>query len=409
MSLPHRQVVRSEERFMSELVLPRPRGWFGLVSSSATAVIVGFASTILLIMEAARAVGATQAQQASWAASLCFAMAITSLVLSWRYRLPIITAWSTPGAALIATSATGVSYESALGAFVAAGLLTCLAALVTPLARMIERIPAALASAMLAGVLLRYSMGVPGAATVLPWLVLPLIVIFFALRLSYPLFAVPAVVVLGAAAAAFAGLFPASCCTLRIAWLEWTTPRFDLATVVTLGIPLFLVTMASQNLPGFAVLRAAGYQPPVKGALWVTGIGSILAAPFGSHQINLAAITASLVTGPDCHPDPARRWLVAWPYFFIYAAVGLAASSLVETLGALPSPLIVAIAGLALLSPLVTSLSAALKEQRDIETALVTFLVTASGLTLGGIGSAFWGLLAGLVLYGARHLRIRSS
>lgn len=394
---------------MSQLALPWPRGWFGLVSSSATAVIVGFASTILLIMEAARAVGATQAQQASWAASLCFAMAITSLILSWRYRMPIITAWSTPGAALIATSASSVSYENALGAFVAAGLLTCLAALVAPLARLIQRIPAALASAMLAGVLLRYSIGVPGAATALPVLVLPLIVIFFALRLSYPLFAVPAAVVLGIAAAALTGLFPASCCAARIAWLEWTTPRFDVRTMVSLGLPLFLVTMASQNLPGFAVLKAAGYQPPVKSALWVTGIGSILAAPFGSHQINLAAITASLVTGLECHPDPKRRWLVAWPYLFMYAAVGLAASSLVETLGALPSPLIVAIAGLALLAPLMASLSAALREPRDIETALVTFLVTASGLTLAGIGSAFWGLLAGLALYAARHLFVRPS
>jgi len=173
---------------------------------------------------------------------------------------------------------------------------------------------------------------------------------------------------------------------------------------VSLGIPLFLVTMASQNLPGFAVLRASGYQPPVTGSLWVTGLGSMLLAPFGSHQINLAAITASLVTGPETHPDPGKRWLFAWPYLVLYGLVGLAAASFVQILGALPSPLITAIAGLALFAPLMGSAAAMTKEPRDIESALVTFLVTASGITLAGVGSAFWGLVAGLVLFGARHV-----
>jgi len=389
---------------MSDIAIAGRGGWFGLISTSATAVVVGFASTILLIMEAARAVGANPAQQASWAASLCFGMAITSLILSWRYRIPIITAWSTPGAALIATSAAGISYENALGAFLAAGFLTCLAALITPLARLIERIPAPLASAMLAGVLLRYSLGVPGAALAMPLVILPLIAVFFALRLSFPLFAVPVVVALGVVATLLTHAFPADCCGLGITWLQWTTPRFDPATIVSLGVPLFLVTMASQNLPGFAVLRASGYHPPVTGSLWVTGLGSMLLAPFGSHQINLAAITASLVTGPETHPDPRKRWLFAWPYLVLYTLVGLAAASFVQILGALPSPLITAIAGLALFAPLMGSAAAMMKEPRDIESALVTFLVTASGITLAGVGSAFWGLVAGLILFGARHV-----
>jgi benzoate membrane transport protein len=393
---------------MSEMVIARRGGWVGLISSSATAVIVGFASTILLIMEAARAVGADPAQQGSWAASLCFGMAVTSLILSWRYKMPIITAWSTPGAALIATSVAGVTYENALGAFLAAGFLTCLAALITPLARLIERIPSPLAAAMLAGVLLRYSLGVPGAALAMPLVILPLIAAFFALRLSFPLFAVPVVVALGILAAVLIHAFPADCCSLAITWLDWTTPRFDAATIVSLGVPLFLVTMASQNLPGFAVLRASGYQPPVTGSLWVTGLGSMLLAPFGSHQINLAAITASLVTGPEAHPDPRKRWLFAWPYLVMYVLVGLAAASFVRILGALPAPLITAIAGLALFSPLMGSVAAMMKEARDIESALVTFLVTASGITLAGVGSAFWGLVAGLVLFGARHVLARA-
>ena len=389
---------------MSDVAATRRGGWFGLVSATATAVVVGFASTILLIMEAARAVGASPAQQASWAAALCFGMAATSLILSWRYRMPIITAWSTPGAALIATSAAGVSYPNALGAFVVAGLLMTIAGLIKPLEQAIEKIPAPLASAMLGGVLFHYAMNVPGAAVAMPAVVLPLIVVFFALRLSIPLFAVPVIVVAGVAAAMLTGAAP-DCCAIGVTRLEWTTPTFDATTIVSLGIPLFLVTMASQNLPGFAVLRASGYQPPVAPSLLVTGIGSMLLAPFGSHAINLAAITASIVTGPEAHPDPGKRWLVAWPYLVLYSAVGLAAASFVHILGSLPPPLITAIAGLALFSPLMGSLTAMMKAPRDIESALVTFLVTASGITLFGVGSAFWGLMAGMVLFGARHLR----
>ena len=388
---------------MSDVAVSRS-GWFSLISSAATAVVVGFASTILLIMQAAQAVGATPSQQASWAAVLCFGMAVTSFYLSWAHKMPIITAWSTPGAALIATSAAGISYENALGAFVVSGLLMCLAALLKPLARAIAQIPAPIAAAMLAGVLLKYTLGVPAAALSMPLFVFPLIIVFFGLRLSIPLFAVSVVVLLGVAMAAYSGSFTGDCCTVGFTRLEWTTPHFDGATILSLGVPLFLVTMASQNLPGFAVLRAAGYEPPVTSCLLTTGLASMVMAPFGSHSVNMAAITASLVTGPDAHPDPTKRWLVAWPYLVMYIAVGLAAALFVQVLGALPAALITTIVGLALFSPLMGSVVAMLKEPRDIESALITFLVTASGVTFYGVGSAFWGLVAGLVLFGARHL-----
>jgi benzoate membrane transport protein len=383
-------------------------GWFSLASSAATAVVVGFASTILLIMEAARAVGATPAQQASWAAAVCFGMAITSLLLSWAYRMPIITAWSTPGAALIATSALGVSFANALGAFVAAGLLMCVAALLRPLARAIERIPGPIAAAMLAGVLLSYVMRVPAAAVALPWIVLPLAVVFFALRLRLPLYAVPAIVALGIAAAAATGGVTADWRGQGVSWLVWTTPAFDIQAIVSLGLPLFLVTMASQNLPGFAVLKAAGYTPPVMPALIVTGAGSVLLAPFGSHAINMAAITASIVTGPDCHPDPAKRWLMSIPYFVFYVIVGLLASVFIAILGALPPALVTAIAGLALFGPLFGAITAMFKAPDEIESALLTFLVTASGVAIAGVGAPFWGLLAGLALHAARHALSRT-
>jgi benzoate membrane transport protein len=356
-------------------------------------------------MEAADAVGANAAEKASWAAALCIGQAITTLILCWRYRMPIITAWSTPGAALIATSSSAaIDYPSAIGAFIAAGLLTCVTAMFKPMARAIEKIPASIAAGMLGGVLLRYSMGVPSAAIELPWHVLPLIVIFFGLRVWQPLFAVPVVVVAGLLLASLAGALDAGCCSFGIARPVWTTPSFNWPVIVGLGLPLYLVTMASQNLPGFAVLKASGYQPPVVGSLWATGLGSILFAPFGSHQINLAAITASIVTGPDAHPDPRKRWLVAWPYLILYILVGLAAASFVTVLGSLPKPLITAIAGLALFAPLLGSATAMFKEREQIEAALAAFLVAASGITFHGVGAPFLGLVLGLVLHGARHI-----
>jgi len=380
------------------------RGWFSLTSSALTAVVVGFASTILIIMQAADRVGANEAEKASWAASLCVGMAITTFILSWRYKMPIITAWSTPGAALIGATTMGIDYPSAIGAFIAAGLLACLTALLTPVARLIEKIPSSIAAGMLAGVLFHYAIGVPGAAIDLPLMVLPLIVIFFGLRVWQPLFAVPVVVVAGVALAAVSGSFGAGCCSLSITQPVWTTPAFNWPVIIGLGLPLYLVTMASQNLPGFAVLKASGYQPPVSGSLWVSGLGSIFFAPFGSHQLNLAAITASIVTGPEAHPDPSKRWLVAWPYLVLYILVGLAAASFVAILGSLPKPLITAIAGLALFAPLLGSATVMFKNNGEIEAALATFLVSASGITIYGVGAPFWGLVAGLVLYGARHL-----
>jgi benzoate membrane transport protein len=329
---------------------------------------------------------------------LCFGMAIVDPVLGPNCRLsPLGPRWRRW------CHECGHQPENALG-LLSYLACSCVAALLKPLARAIAQIPSPIAAAMLAGVLLKYALGVPAAALSMPLFVLPLIIVFFGLRLSFPLFAVPVVVVLGVAMAAFAGSFTGDCCAIGFTRLEWTTPQFDWTTILSLGVPLFLVTMASQNLPGFAVLRAGGYEPPVTSCLLTTGLASMAMAPFGSHSVNMAAITASLVTGPDTHEDPAKRWLVAWPYLVLYVAVGLAAALLVQILGSLPAALITTIVGLALFSPLMGSVVAMLKEPRDIESALITFLVTASGVTFYGVGSAFWGLVAGLVLFGVRHV-----
>lgn len=377
--------------------------WLTLTSAAFTAVIVGFASTILVVMQALAAVGATPGQQASGAAALCIGMALSSFYLSARHRMPIITAWSTPGAVLIATGGTGIGYAEALGAFLVAGLLMCLTALVKPLARAIANIPASIAAAMLAGVLLHYSLGVPQAAISMPFVVLPLVVLFFAMRLYNPLYAVPVVVAAGVIIAALAGGFGANCCSFGLTRFEWVWPAFHWSSIISLGVPLFLVTMASQNLPGFAVLRAAGYEPPVASCLFATGAASALLAPFGSHAINMAAITASIVTGPETHPDASRRWLVVWPYLVFYVVVGLAAALFVQVLGALPPPLVTAIAGLALFAPLMAGLAGMVREPGHIEAAAVTFLVTASGASFYGVGAAFWGLSLGLVLWAIKR------
>jgi benzoate membrane transport protein len=382
----------------------RGGGWATLTAASAAAVIIGFASTILIIMQAAQAVGATPAQQASWAAVLCYAMGITTAILCWRYKMPIITAWSTPGAALIVGSATGINYQSALGAFVVAGVLMVITGLVKPFERAIEKMPPSVAAAMLAGVLVTYVLKVPAASLVAPWLVVPLIIVFFAMRIILPLYAVPVITVLGLAIAFMGGSMGSACCSLGITPLTFDIPKFEWHAMIGLGVPLYLVTMASQNLPGFAVVRAAGYQPPVSGALLTTGAASIMMAPFGGHAVNMAAITASLATGPDAHPDPAQRWKIMYPYFVMYGLVGLAAASFVQILGALPHELVVAIAGLALFGPLMGGMAAMLKEPKDFEAALVTFLVTASGFGLFGVGAAFWGLCAGLMLWGVKRL-----
>jgi benzoate membrane transport protein len=392
------------------MTMPIPRAaenhWSTLLSSATAAVVVGFASTILVVVEGVRAVGANSAEQASAAAILCFAMAATSFVLAARHRMPIMVAWSTPGAVLMATSTVPVTWPEAIGAFVFAGVLMLITAFVTPLSRAIEKMPTSIAAAMLAGILLRYVLGVPGAALEVPELVLPLVFAFFALRLLVPMYSVPIIVALGLL---LAGLF--GNLTVPTSWgitaLTFQWPAWNLQVLASLGIPLYLVTMASQNLPGFAVLKANGYQPPVTASLAVTGLGSILAAPFGSHAVNMAAITASLVAGPESHPDPAKRWKMIFPYATLYVLFGLAAGTFVTLLGNLPKDLVTAIAGLALFGPLMGGMTAMLKEQRDIEPALVTFLVTASGVTMLGVGAAFWGLLAGLVLWAV--LKLRSS
>jgi benzoate membrane transport protein len=383
----------------------RASGWVSLTSAAIAAVVVGYVSTILIVMKGSEAVGASVAQQSSNAAMTCFGMAFGSLYLGWRYRMPLIVAWSTPGSALLAASSfagQGISYADAIGAFVFAGFLMVLTALVKPLARAISALPPAIAAAMLAGVLVKFVIAVPTAALASPGLVLPLVLVYFVLRFFNSMFAVPAVVIVGVALALLGR--GALHVPLEITPLIFEMPTFNAQALVSIGVPVYLVTMASQNLPGLAVLRANGYQPPVAACLGVTGVGSMLCAPFGTLAINMAAITASLVASREAHEDPSERWKSVFPYFIVYVMFGLAAATFVGTLGALPKDIVAAIAGLALFGPLMNGITAMSKNANDLEPALITFIVTASGVVVFGIGAAFWGLLAGLIVWGAKRI-----
>ncbi len=381
--------------------------WASLTAAAAAAVVVGFASTILIIMQAADAVGASDAQKISWAAMLCFAMGGLTLLLSWQHRMPLLIAWSTPGAALMVHGAAGVSYAQALGCFAVAGLLTMVTGLFKPLAKAISKMPVAIASAMLAGVLLVYVLKVPAAATALPLQVTPMIMGFFAMRFWKPLYAVPTVVALGLLLAWVFGDLNWGASAIGFSRVSFAVPEFAPVALISLAVPLYLVTMASQNLPGFAVLKGSGYEPPVSSALITTGAASILMSPFAGPQVNMAAITASLVIGSHAHPDPAQRWKVAFPYVIIYVGVGLSAGVCVKVLGGLPADLVHAIAGLALFGPLMAAMVAMLKEPQDIEAAVVTFLVTAADFKVFGVGSAFWGLLFGLMIWNLKKLKVQ--
>ena len=383
--------------------------------SALVAALVGFGGTLALVVAAAQAVGADTAETGSWVTALCLSIAATSTYLSLRHRIPIITAWSTPGAALIAATAGTPSLQSAVGAFLFAGGLVLVTAALRPIAALIERIPTAVAAAMLAGVLVRFVMAIFEQAGDAPGLVLPLVGIFLLARLASPAGAVLVALAAGLLLSFGLGLAPNLAFSARLSGLELFLPRFDPAVLIGLGLPLYLVTMASQNLPGFAVLRASGYPVPSRSILAVTGLASIVTAPFGAHASNLAAITASICTGPDAHPDPAKRWLTGPVYGFVYLVLAAFGASLVSLIAAMPTTLIATVAGLALLSPLSNALGAALAEPRQRLAATVTLAVTASGMALLGIGSAFWGLCAGLIVLGLdaaadrRELRSRSG
>lgn len=368
------------------------------IAAGFVTVLVGFASSAAIVFQAAQAMGATPGQTASWMWALGLGMGATCIVLSLRWKMPVVTAWSTPGAAMLVTSAAGVPMAEAIAGFLLSAVLITLAGFSGIFERLLGRVPLSLASGMLAGVLLRFCVDAFGAIQTQPLLVLGMLVVWLASRRLWPRYAIILTLAAGTVVAALTAQLDVGQLRLELARPEWTTPRLSLAAVLGVGLPLFVVTMASQNVPGVAVIRASGYPVPVSPVIGWTGVATLLLAPFGAFALNLAAITAAICMGPEAHADPARRYMASvWAGIF-YLLVGLFGATVAGLFAAFPHALVLAIAGIALVATLGNSLATALQEPDEREAALVTFLVTASGLSLLGIGAAFWGLVAGVIV-----------
>ena len=374
-----------------------------MISAALVAALVGFGSTIALVLAAAAAVNATPAQTASWVTTICLVKALGSAYLSTRARVPVVLAWSTPGAALIAAT-QGLSMEEAVGAFLLAGALIAASGAIKPLGALISRIPDAVASAMLAGVLLPFCLKGFAAVPNLGLTAAAMVATFALVRLKNPALAVLAALAMGLIAA-FWGNLPTI--PLALPELTFITPAFSTQALIGLGLPLYLVTMASQNLPGFATQRAAGYEPQVAPALITTGGLSALGALFGAHTISMAAITAAICMGDDVHPDRSQRWKVGLAYAGFWVALGLLSPEVIALLRALPAEILTLLVGLALLGPLTGALTGAFAQAPQRFAATITLTVTASGLSLLGVGAAFWGLLAGLAVLALDRLTPR--
>lgn len=372
-------------------------------------VLVGFSSSAAVVFQAATALGAGPAEIASWMWAIGIGIGVVGIGLSLRFRIPVVVAWSTPGAAMLVTAADGRTMPEAIGAFVVSALFITVAGFSGVFARALHRIPVSLASAMLAGVLVRFGLDAFIAMKTEPALAIGMLVAYLVARRLSPRYAVVTALAAGVLIAGVSGLLHVDGLGLALATPVWTTPEFSVPALVGIAVPLFIVTMASQNVPGIAVLKASGYEPPVSLLVGWTGAVNLVMAPFGGFTLNLAAITAAICMGREAHPDPARRYHAAvWAGIF-YFLIGVSGATVGAVFAAFPKELVMAIAGLALFGTIGNGLAAALGDESRREPALITFLVTASGVTLAGIGAAFWGLVAGALATFVLRYRRSSS
>jgi benzoate membrane transport protein len=377
------------------------------MSAGFVATLVGFTSTIALIFHAARSLGATPEQITSWVLALGLGMGLCTLGLSLWTRMPILITWSTPGAAVIASAATGVSLPEAVGAFLVCGTLMWLCGVTTWFERAMNRIPMALASSLLAGILAKFALLSFAAATPQPLLIMSMLLIYLIGKRLWPRYAVLGVLLGGTGVAAASGLLDTSQMTLQFAKPVFVMPQWSWHAVLSMGVPLFIVTMASQAVPGVSAIRVSGYQPRVSPLISWSGITTVLLAPFGGYTFNLAAITAAIVLTPHAHADADKRYTAAMWAGFFYIVMGLLGGAVAGVLAAFPAALIMGVAGMALLGTIANGLNSSLADPGKREAALITFLVTLSGVTLLGIGSAFWGLVAGGLTLFVEHYRIQ--
>jgi benzoate membrane transport protein len=361
------------------------------------AMMTGYTSSLVLMFQAGQAAHLTNAQISSWIWALSIGMALCTIGLSLRFRAPIVIAWSTPGAALLVSSLPHVPYGQAIGAFIVCALLLTIVGLTGWFDTLMKKIPAGIAAALLAGILFEIGIEIFRAAQFQTALVLTMFLTYLVVKRIAPRYAIPMTLIAGTIAAGALRLLDFSHFQVALAHPVFTTPAFSLAASVSIGIPLFVVAMASQNVPGIAVLRADGYTTPSAPLISATGIASLLLAPFGSHGVNLAAITAAICTGPEAHENHGKRYMAAVWCGIFYLIAGVFGATIAALFAAFPRELVVSVAALALFGSIMSGLTNAMQDVRQREAALVTFMVTASGLTLLSIGSAFWGLVAGVL------------
>ena len=381
------------------------------------AVLVGFTSSIAIVFQAAQAFGATPAMLASWLWAIGIGMGLATALPSLWLRKPVMVAWSTPGAAVLASAGLvgGYTMGDAVGAFMMSAALIMLVGATGWFERVMNRIPVALASALLAGVLARFGLaGFAAAQSALPLVVLMLLTYLLGKRFA-PRYAVPATLLFAVLFVAGQNGFAQVDIPLGLTVPVFVAPIFSFSGFVSLALPLFVVTMASQNLPGVAAIRASGFGDerahggdaglPISKIVTLTGLTTLVLAPFGAFSLNLSAITAAICMGPEAHPDRARRYTAAVSCGVLYIALGLFGATIMALLTAFPTELVAAIAGLALMGTIGSALAAALHKESDREAAMVTFLITLSGVVIGGVGSAFWGVVAGAVALAVQHYR----
>ncbi|WP_429044100.1 benzoate/H(+) symporter BenE family transporter [Aeromonas veronii] len=373
------------------------------------AVMVGYTSSVILIIQAATAAGADTSQVASWLWTLGIGMGVSCIGLSLYYRMPILTAWSTPGAALLITTLDNFTLAEAIGAFVISSLLITLCGISGWFDRLMKHIPAPLAAAMLAGVLLRFGLNLFKVAPQDPLLLGTLLLAFLLGRHLWPRYTMVLVLGVGMLICSMRGDLQLATLHWQLASPVWTWPAFSLDALFGIALPLFIVTMTSQNMPGIAILRAHGYQPATSSLISWTGLTGLLLAPFGGYAFNLAAITAAICMGKEVDPDTKRRWPAAvWAGCF-YLVTGCFGATVAALFSAFPAALVTCVAGLALLGTIGSSLHSALQQDEAREAALFTFIITASGISLLGIAAACWGLLIGLAIYQFQSYRQRNQ
>ena len=384
---------------------------FSLSAATAgfVAVLVGFTSSVAIVFQAATALGATPAQISSWMWALGWGMGLCSLVPSLWLKKPVMVAWSTPGAAVLATAAVagGFDMAAATGAFLVSAALVTLFGVTGWFEKLMDKVPMPIANALLAGVLARFALDGFLAFKTAFALVALMLLTYLVGRRFWARYAVPSVLLVGTLYAALGGQLHLQGVQWRLTIPVFTAPVFSWSAVVSLALPLFVVTMASQNLPGVAAIRASGFQLPLSRIVTLTGVATMLLAPFGAFALNLSAITAAICMGREAHPDMARRYVAPVVCGALYCVIGIFGATVTGVLTAFPRELVAAIAGFALLGTIGAGLSSALKEDTHREAALITFLVTLSGLSLWGIGAAFWGVVAGALALFVQQWRTR--